>query len=252
MRFTEPLVTLVFGGEQPEDLADVVDEDHQYTGMSLLDVVGTEDAVVRPNKLSTTEALRLLSKKPLEYPDEWTTVNGQSDEDTREDERGTGANERGSENMGDAGKSDETDDTDIFMLEHAEKKSDEPPPKYLDEDIDEAETQAPVRTDSASNPSEGLPIPCSMKSASSMFTRPLGPYKGGPLHFTPFSRQQLYCGLPTKTGDPSNAPNFSERLAQEEPWTDEVDEIDQDFDLKPNPPILQATKYKPGGYTTFA
>ncbi|KAH7303133.1 hypothetical protein B0I35DRAFT_485418 [Stachybotrys elegans] len=152
VQFTKPLVTLtvIFEEEQPEDWADIVDEDDGCAERSRLDVGVAEDAVVRPKKRSITEALRFLSRQPPENPDEWITVNGQTDEGKGEDgDRREAGDTRG------ARASDKIDDTDIFTLEDGEKKCDEPPPKYLEEDIDKAKIQAPTSTDSATNPLEG-------------------------------------------------------------------------------------------------
>ncbi|KAK3368058.1 hypothetical protein B0H63DRAFT_403637 [Podospora didyma] len=51
-----------------------------YTGTSLLDVEGEEDSFPRPKKVSSTQALRALSRSPLDEGTVWTVVNPVSDE----------------------------------------------------------------------------------------------------------------------------------------------------------------------------
>ena len=47
--------------------------------MSLLNVIGMEDAASYPKKRSTTEVLQLRSREPFENPGEWEIVNGLTD-----------------------------------------------------------------------------------------------------------------------------------------------------------------------------
>ncbi|KAH8889320.1 hypothetical protein GQ53DRAFT_807913 [Thozetella sp. PMI_491] len=56
------------------------DESQDYTGTSLLDVDGEEDALPRPKKVSSTQALRALSQQPLDAGTVWTVVNAEPEE----------------------------------------------------------------------------------------------------------------------------------------------------------------------------
>lgn len=51
------------------------DSEEPYTGLSLSDVEGEEDYVPRPKRISSTEALRRLSRTPPEEGTVWTVVN---------------------------------------------------------------------------------------------------------------------------------------------------------------------------------
>ncbi|KAK0722477.1 hypothetical protein B0T26DRAFT_771021 [Lasiosphaeria miniovina] len=56
------------------------DESPAYTGTSLLDVEGEEDSFPRPKKVSSTQALRALTRSPLDEGTVWTVVNPSSDD----------------------------------------------------------------------------------------------------------------------------------------------------------------------------
>ncbi len=56
------------------------DESPEYTGPSLLDVEGEEDALPRPKKVSSTQALRALSQQPLDAGTIWTVVNADTED----------------------------------------------------------------------------------------------------------------------------------------------------------------------------
>ncbi|KAK3940379.1 hypothetical protein QBC46DRAFT_385629 [Diplogelasinospora grovesii] len=70
------------GAGKAESLAaDESQLDDGYTGPSLLDVEGEEDWQPRPKKVSSTQALRELSRKPLD-DGIWTTVNPEDPDET--------------------------------------------------------------------------------------------------------------------------------------------------------------------------
>ncbi|KAK0621530.1 hypothetical protein B0T17DRAFT_293637 [Bombardia bombarda] len=54
-------------------------ESPAYSGTSLLDVEGEEDFLPRPKKVSSTQALRALSRNPLDAGTVWTVVNPDAD-----------------------------------------------------------------------------------------------------------------------------------------------------------------------------
>lgn len=57
-----------------------INEPPSYTGMSLLDVEGEEDALPRPKKVSSTQALRALSRNAPLDAGTWTEVNSELEE----------------------------------------------------------------------------------------------------------------------------------------------------------------------------
>ncbi|KAK3379825.1 hypothetical protein B0T24DRAFT_170989 [Lasiosphaeria ovina] len=59
------------------------DESPAYTGTSLLDVEGEEDSFPRPKKVSSTQALRALTRSPLDEGTVWTVVNPSSDDNPK-------------------------------------------------------------------------------------------------------------------------------------------------------------------------
>ncbi|KAK1756045.1 hypothetical protein QBC47DRAFT_378942 [Echria macrotheca] len=64
-----------------ETSAVITEDDESYGGeMSLLDVEGEEDHLPRPRKISSTQALQLLSRSPLDPNIIWTVVNPPSDD----------------------------------------------------------------------------------------------------------------------------------------------------------------------------
>ncbi|AEO68849.1 68008ef2-56ff-4017-b34c-52fc4de68862 [Thermothielavioides terrestris] len=56
------------------------DESTAFVGTSLLDVEGEEDALPRPRKVSSTQALQALTRSPLEEGTTWTVVNPDPEE----------------------------------------------------------------------------------------------------------------------------------------------------------------------------
>ena len=68
--------------ESQPDASALIEEDESpdYTGPSLLDVEGEEDALPRPKKVSSTQALRALSQQPLDAGTIWTVVNADADD----------------------------------------------------------------------------------------------------------------------------------------------------------------------------
>ncbi|KAL2137154.1 hypothetical protein VTI74DRAFT_7701 [Chaetomium olivicolor] len=56
------------------------DESTEYVGTSLLDVEGEEDLLPRPKKVSSTQALQVLTRSPLEEGTTWTVVNPDPEE----------------------------------------------------------------------------------------------------------------------------------------------------------------------------
>ncbi len=90
--------------------------------------------------------------------------------------------------------------------------------KYLGDKTsdDEEDASLPAGSGLAARPGRGMAIPHPRKAFPSMFARPIGSYKGPPLHFTPFERERLYSGVVTNPRDANMALSFSERFALEE------------------------------------
>lgn len=61
------------------DDSELDDTAEPYSGPSLLDIEGEEDFEPRPKKVSSTQALRELSRGPLEEGTVWKTVNAETD-----------------------------------------------------------------------------------------------------------------------------------------------------------------------------
>ncbi|KAK1769326.1 hypothetical protein QBC33DRAFT_351503 [Phialemonium atrogriseum] len=66
--------------EEAEATSAIVDDSPPYAGPSLLDVEGEEDWLPRPKKVSSTQALRALSRKALDEGTVWTVVNPDPEE----------------------------------------------------------------------------------------------------------------------------------------------------------------------------
>ncbi|KAK3692108.1 hypothetical protein B0T22DRAFT_416279 [Podospora appendiculata] len=69
---------------QPEADTSVITLENEslpaYTGTSLLDVEGEEDWLPKPKKVSSTQALRALTRSPLDEGTVWTVVDPESDD----------------------------------------------------------------------------------------------------------------------------------------------------------------------------
>ncbi|KAL1839928.1 hypothetical protein VTK73DRAFT_3889 [Phialemonium thermophilum] len=70
-------------GAEPPPLgsgASAMDDSPAYTGPSLMDMEGEEDLLPKPRKVSSTQALRALSRSPLDEGTVWTVVNPSAEE----------------------------------------------------------------------------------------------------------------------------------------------------------------------------
>jgi len=70
-------------GEAEVPTSAIVDDSPAYAGPSLLDVEGEEDSLPRPKKVSSTQALRALTRSPLEEGTVWRVVNPDTEDTPR-------------------------------------------------------------------------------------------------------------------------------------------------------------------------